>query len=200
MSIYLIRHTAPLIEKGTCYGQADIDIKDSFFDEAAIIKTVIPVEFRQVWSSPLQRCRKLAEYLFPAFPINLEHKLKEIDCGEWELQKWDDIPSHIIDPWMKDYVNVRIPGGENYLDLYNRVVDSFLNIAAGETPAAIVTHGGVIRSILSHITGTSLLDSFQAFSLHYGCVIRISSHNDSFVHEVLSNIPTAKEQHKPSPK
>lgn len=200
MSIYLIRHTAPLIEKGTCYGQADIDIKDSFFDEAAIIKTVIPVELRQVWSSPLQRCRKLAEHLFPAFPINLEHKLKEIDCGEWELQKWDDIPSHIIDPWMKDYVNVRIPGGENYLDLYDRVVSSFLNIAAGETPAAIVTHGGVIRSILAHITGTSLLDSFQAFSLHYGCVIRVSRHGDGFTHEVLSNIPTAKEQHKPSPK
>ncbi len=33
---------------------------------------------------------------------------------------------------MKDYVNVRIPGGENYLDLYDRVVDSFLSIAASE--------------------------------------------------------------------
>lgn len=200
MSIYLIRHTAPLIEKGTCYGQADIDIKDSFFDEAAIIKTVIPTEFQKVWSSPLQRCRKLAEHLFPAFPINFEHKLKEIDCGEWELQKWDDIPSHIIDPWMEDYVNVRIPGGENYLDLYDRVVDSFLHIASGEMPAAIVTHGGVIRSILAHITGTSLLDSFKTFSIHYGCVIRINGDAGGFDHEVLSNIPTPKEQHKPSPK
>ena len=200
MSIYLIRHTAPLIEKGTCYGQADIDIKDSFFDEAAIIKTVIPVEFRQVWSSPLQRCRKLAEHLFPTCPINLERKLKEINCGEWELQKWDDIPSHIVDPWMKDYVNVRIPGGENYIDVYDRAVDSFLNIASGETPVAIVTHGGVIRSILAHITGTPLLDSFKAFAIHYGCVIRVSRNADGFIHEVLSNIPTSKEQHKPSPK
>ncbi|WP_127128586.1 alpha-ribazole phosphatase [Pseudoflavitalea rhizosphaerae] len=200
MSIYLIRHTAPLIDKGTCYGQADIDVKESFYDEAAIIKTAMPVELQKVWSSPLQRCRKLAEHLFPAHPINLEHKLKEINCGEWELQKWDDIPSHIIDPWMEDYVNVRIPGGENYLDLYDRVVDAFLNIASGETPAAIVTHGGVIRSILAHITGTPLLDSFKAFSIYYGCVIRVSRNGDGFVHEVLSNIPTAKEQHKPSPK
>jgi alpha-ribazole phosphatase len=200
MSIYLIRHTAPLIEKGTCYGQADIDIKDSFFEEAAIIQTVIPADVRQVWSSPLQRCRKLAEHLFPSLEVNLEHKLKEINCGEWELQKWDDIPSDIIDPWMKDYVNVRIPGGENYLDLYDRVVDSFLSIAAGETPAAIITHGGVIRSILAHITGTSLLNSFSAFSIYYGSVIRISRKGDGFVHEVLSNIPTAKEQHKPSMK
>ncbi len=200
MSIYLIRHTAPLVEKGTCYGQADIDIKESFFEEAAIIQTVIPSDVRQVWSSPLQRCRKLAEHLFPSYDINLEHKLKEINCGEWELRKWDDIPSDIVDPWMKDYVNVRIPGGENYLDLYDRVVDSFLFIASGETPAAIITHGGVIRSILAHITGTSLLDSFSAFSIYYGCVIRISRQGDGFVHEVLSNIATAKEQHKPGSK
>ncbi len=200
MSIYLIRHTAPLIEKGTCYGQADIDIKESFFDEADIIKTVIPADLRQVWSSPLQRCRKLAEHLFPSHTINLEHKLKEINCGEWELLKWDDIPFDVIDPWMQDYVNVRIPGGENYIDLYNRVVESFLQIASGETPAAIVTHGGVIRSILAHITGTSLSDSFKAFSIYYGSVIRISRSGNGFEYEVLSNIPTAREQHKPSPK
>ncbi|MBO9634269.1 MAG: alpha-ribazole phosphatase [Chitinophagaceae bacterium] len=200
MSIYLIRHTAPLIEKGTCYGQADIDVKESFLDEASIIKTVIPTEFRGVWTSPLQRCRKLAEHLFPEMPLKLEPRLKEIDCGEWELQKWDDIPSEIIDPWMKDYVNIRIPGGENYIDLYDRVVESFQEIAAGETPVAIVTHGGVIRSILSHITGTSLQDSFGAFAIHYGSVIRISRQGNGFAHEVLSNIITSKEQHKPSPK
>lgn len=200
MSIYLIRHTAPLIEKGTCYGQADIDVKESFLDEATIIKTVIPTDFREVWTSPLQRCRKLAEHLFPHLQLKFEPRLKEIDCGEWELQKWDDIPSEIIDPWMKDYVNIRIPGGENYIDLYDRVVESFLEIASRETPVAIVTHGGVIRSILSHITGTPLLDSFGAFAIHYGSVIRISSQGDGFIHEVLSNIATSREQHKPSPK
>jgi alpha-ribazole phosphatase len=132
--------------------------------------------------------------------LNLENKLKEIDCGEWELRKWDDIPSEVIDPWMKDYVNIRIPGGENYLDLYHRVVESFLEIASGEMPAAIVTHGGVIRSILAHITGTSLPDSFSAFSIHYGCVIRISRQGEGFTHEILSNIPGSREQHKPSRK
>lgn len=198
MSIYLIRHTAPLIEKGTCYGQADIDVKESFLDEAGIIKTVIPATVQQVWSSPLQRCRKLAEHLFPSHTIHLEHRLKEINCGEWELLKWDDIPFEAIDPWMKDYVNVRIPGGENYIDLYDRVVESFLQIASGEMPVAIVTHGGVIRSILAHITGTSLLDSFKAFSIYYGSVIRISRQDDGFAYEILSNIPTPREQHKPS--
>lgn len=200
MSIYLIRHTAPLIDKGTCYGQADIDIKDSFFEEAAIIRTVLPPDLSHVWSSPLQRCRKLAEHLFPAVAINLEPRLKEINCGDWELLKWDDIPAELIDPWMEDYVNLRIPGGENYIDLYNRVVDSFQHIASGESPVAVFTHGGVIRSIMAHITGTPLRDSFAAFALHYGCVIKLSRQGDGFVHEFLSNIPTAKEQHKPSAK
>lgn len=200
MSIYLIRHTAPLIEKGTCYGQADIDVKDSFHAEAAIIRSVLPGDISSIYSSPLQRCSKLAEHLFPGAAINWEHQLKEINCGEWELLKWDDIPADVIDPWMKDYVNVRIPGGENYIDLYTRVIETFLRIASDPAPAVVVTHGGVIRSILAHITGTSLLDSFGAFSLHYGCVIRISRQGDGFVHEALSNIPTPKEQHKPSPK
>jgi len=200
MSIYLIRHTAPLIDKGTCYGQADIDVKQSFYDEAAIIKTVLPAGLNQVWSSPLQRCRKLAEHLFPDVVINFEHNLKEIDCGEWELLKWDDIPADVIDPWMNDFVNVRIPGGENYIDLHTRVVQSFEQIASGERPAVIVAHGGVLRSILAHITSTPLLDSFGAFALHYGCVIKLDNSEAGFTHEVLSNIPTPKEQHKPSPK
>lgn len=200
MSIYLIRHTAPLIDKGTCYGQADIDVKDSFYEEAAVIRSVIPSDLQHIWSSPLQRCRKLAEHLFPDISIGYENDLREINCGEWELQKWDDIPSEVIDPWMKDYVNVRIPGGENYIDLFDRVVARFQSIAATEKPAAIVAHGGVIRSILAHITGTSLQDSFRVFALHYGCVIKLDRLANGFTHSVLSNIPTIKEQHKPSPK
>lgn len=198
MSIYLIRHTAPLIEKGTCYGQADIDITDSFLEEAAIIRQHLPAESLQVYSSPLQRCHKLASHLFPFQPIMPEHDLKEIHCGEWELQRWDDIPKAVIDPWMKDFVNVRIPGGESYVQLFDRVTQCFERIALTGQPAAIITHGGVIRSILAHLTRTPLLDSFGAFSLHYGCVVRIDMHEQGRPFEVLSNIATAKEQHKPA--
>lgn len=198
MSIYLIRHTTPLIEKGTCYGQADIDVTESFYDEADIIGQHLPDGLQAVYSSPLQRCRRLAEHLFPRHDIRFEHDLKEINCGEWELQRWDDIPRAVIDPWMNDFVNVCIPGGESYVEVFARVSRCFHAVAATGQTAAIVTHGGVIRSILAHITQTALKDSFGAFSLHYGCVVQLDRQDDGFGYQLLSNINTGKEQHKPS--
>lgn len=198
MSIYVIRHTTPLIDKGTCYGQADIDVTAAFLEEAGIIQQYLPVHLQAVYSSPLQRCRKLAEHLFPAAAISFEHDLKEINCGEWELQRWDDIPRAVIDPWMNDFVNVCIPGGESYIHLFERVTRCFDAVTGMGREAAIVTHGGVIRSILAHITHTPLKDSFAAFSLHYGCVVKIDRMQDGFQYELLSNISTGKEQHKPS--
>lgn len=198
MSIYLIRHTTPLIGKGICYGQSDIDITGSFQEEAAQIKTaLLSVPVHAVYSSPLMRCHKLASWLFPGHDIALEPALMEIHCGEWEGLHWDAIPPEVIDPWMKDFVNVRIPGGESYVQMHSRVIDCFTEIARAPAPSAIITHGGVIRSILAHITGTPLVDSFSAFSISYGCVMRLDATRKGFQYELLHSITTEKEQHKP---
>lgn len=194
MSIYLVRHTAPLVAKGICYGHADIDVTETFADEAAIIKSVVPSTVQGVYSSPLIRCRKLAEHLYPEMRISWEPDLRELHCGEWEMQHWDAIPKEVIDPWMNDFVNVCIPGGESYVQLYERVVRCFNRIAASARPAILVAHGGVIRSILAYLTDTSLKDSFGAFKPHYGCVIKVDGNQFEF----LSNVATEKEQHKPS--
>ena len=224
--IYLIRHTTPAVAKGVCYGQTDLDVIESFTKEAAVIRQHLPEDILSVHSSPLQRCSRLASHLFPAHPIALHDDLMEIHCGEWEMRGWDELPKEIIDPWMKDFVNVSIPGGESYLDLHKRVTRRFDTIRAGQvikagesTPGswnqeaasqeaddttgavAIVAHGGVIRSILSYITDTPLIDSFKVFSLHYGCVVRLFEPGGStgtLQYEMLSNVaPEQKEQHKP---
>lgn len=195
--IYLIRHTTPLVEKGTCYGQADLDVTESFFDEAALIKQHLPADIQTVYASPLQRCSKLAQHLFPAHNISFHEELKEINCGEWELQKWDDIPQELVMPWMNDFVNVRIPCGESYLDLFARTTKIFQSIAEKKETAAIVSHGGVMRSILSHLTNTALIDSFNVFKLQYGCVVKLSLQEEKFVHEVVHNVQSKSEQHKP---
>jgi len=217
MEIYLIRHTTPAVAKGVCYGQTDLDITDTMLAEAAIIRRHLPPEIGRVHSSPLQRCTKLAAHLFPGHSIALHPELMEIHCGQWEMRNWDDLPREEIDPWMQDFVKVRIPGGESYVDLHERVSGCFERIRAGETmeavtpggqapvfkepSQAIIAHGGVIRSILSHITGTPLAESFQAFSLHYGCVVRVFEGEEGkgpLQYETLSNVPTEKERHKPS--
>ena len=198
MEIYLIRHTTPLVAKGVCYGQTDLDITETFITEANIIKAHLPSTIQQVYSSPLQRCTKLAAYLFPEKNIQMQNALMEINCGSWEMKRWDDIPREDIEPWMKDFVNIRTPHGENYFDLYNRVKSIFEAISLKPLPAAIVAHGGVLRSILSYITNTALIDSFTVFNLHYGCVIKIETANGNRQHSILSNIIHEKETHKPT--
>jgi alpha-ribazole phosphatase len=200
-SIYLIRHTRPAIEKGTCYGQSDLDIMESFESEAAIIEQYLPASINIAYSSPLQRCRKLAQRLFPEERIAYNDALMEIHCGLWEMRRWDDIPREDLDLWMADYIQVRIPGGESYIDLYERVIGFYTSVQNSKQDVALVAHGGVIRSILSHITGTPLLESFGRFSLHYGCVVRLDREGADWGYTILSNItPPEKEQHKPSPR
>ncbi len=198
--IYLIRHTTPLIAKGICYGQTDLDVADTFLQEATIIKNALPDDINFIYSSPLQRCSKLASTLFPQHHIAYEPHLMELNCGTWEMQHWDDIPKHEIDPWMNDFVNVTIPNGESYTTLYNRIVPIFEQIITmhQNEKIAIVAHGGVLRSILSYITQTPLLQSFDVFKIHYSCVVEIQKEQEQFVHQMLSNIETAKEQHEPS--
>ncbi|HXO75273.1 MAG TPA: histidine phosphatase family protein, partial [Puia sp.] len=161
----------------------------------------LPTGIGIVYSSPLQRCTRLARYLFPEQDLSLQADLMELFCGEWEMRHWDELPKAEVEPWMSDFVNIRIPGGESYVDLHQRVTRcwSTITVAATKMPVAVVAHGGVIRSILSGITATPLINSFKVFSLHYGCVIRVFRRGGQTGYEVLSNIaPVEKEQHKPS--
>ncbi len=152
MEIYLIRHTTPKIEKGICYGQTDLDVTETFFDEVNLIKNHLPENLETIYSSPLQRCSKLAKILFPQQNIIHHPHLKEIDCGIWEMQHWDAIPKEDLNPFMADFVNIPMPQGESYINLFARVTNCFNHINSLPKPAAIVTHGGVYpkHSIASH--------------------------------------------------
>lgn len=199
MEIYLIRHTTPLIAKGICYGQTDLDITETFDQEVANTKQHLPGNIQMVYSSPLQRCTKLAQALFPQYNIQLHNDLMELNCGNWEMQLWDKIPKPEIQPWMDDFVNVQVPNGESYTQLHDRVVNRFQWISQQAKPAVIVAHGGVLRSILAHITGTPLKESFDAFTMHYGCVVKLLLKEDSYTHDILYNVSLAgKEWHRPS--
>lgn len=197
MEIYLIRHTTPDIVKGTCYGQSDVDTTESFDEEAACIKAHVPLTIQTVYSSPLRRCRQLAEHLFPHRQIHFDDRLKEIHCGHWEGQLWDGIEKAHLQHWMSDHLNVCMPGGESYVQLYNRVRHFFDNLQV-QHPVAIVSHGGVIRSLLAYINNIALGDSFGAFAIRYGCVIKIEALAQGWQHAVLHNPASEKEQHRPS--
>lgn len=179
MEIYLIRHTAPNIEKGICYGQTDLDVADTFQEECGIIhKNVIFNSTTKVYSSPLLRCKKLAKTF--SSEIQYDERLMELDFGAWEMQEWDTIPDDQLTPWMKDFVNVQVPQGESYTFLQKRVLD-FFNTCFSDIheKKIIVTHAGVIRSLIADLKGIPLKDSFS-IQLNYGHVLRLENKGTTF--------------------
>lgn len=172
MEIILIRHTTPKIAKGICYGQSDIDVTDTFSEEIKpIIKELSTDSETVFYSSPLKRCKKLAEKL--ADKIIFDDRLKELDFGDWELQNWNDINKKELDIWMNDFVKVAATNGESYLDLHARTTSFLLEIAKQQhKKIVIITHAGVIRSLYSFINKTSLETSFD-LKLQYGQVVKI---------------------------
>ncbi|KQS30921.1 alpha-ribazole phosphatase [Dyadobacter sp. Leaf189] len=172
MEIYLIRHTTPALSPGLIYGRLEVALTEDFEKEFETIKTQLPADFDQVYSSPATRCTLLAGKIAPAFTTDL--RLAELDFGDWEGKAWDTVDQNDLQKWMDDFVNCRVPGGESMIDLQQRV-STFWNelIETKLQRIAIVTHAGVIRMLLTIYRGTMLADFFK-IEVKYGAVIVIT--------------------------
>jgi alpha-ribazole phosphatase len=148
MEIYLIRHTKPAIMPGVCYGQTDVELEPTFPLEATQIRDKLKgVNFDAVFSSPLLRCTQLAELLYSDYSIS--PLLAEMHFGKWEGWTWDDIfHDKAGKEWMDNYLEIRCPNGESFLDLKNRIIEFFESISIhGYSRIAVFTHAGVIRVV-----------------------------------------------------
>nr|WP_305069591.1 histidine phosphatase family protein [Flavobacterium covae] len=115
----------------------------------------------------------MAEYCFSKQEITVDNRLKEMNFGKWELQKWDAIPEEELNPWMEDFVNISVPMGESFQVLYERVVEfwEIIQKMALEKPLVIFTHAGVIRSLICYLEKQPLKDAFN-YKVDFGEVKR----------------------------
>ena len=176
MEVYLVRHTETVCPKGICYGQSDVNIKepyDAVFQ--TIIKQLPPDAI--LYSSPLQRCMLLANYIkenLGSASIKQDDRLMEMNFGDWEMKNWDFIAPDELNPWMADFVTIRVPNGESFTDLHQRNVD-FIQSELYNThskPVIIVAHAGIIRSFLCQISALPLKDAFKN-KVDFGAIIKI---------------------------
>lgn len=177
MKVILIRHTQPTVEKGVCYGKTDLDVAASFSNEVEQIKVRLK-EFElnnfQVYSSPLQRCSKLAKALFIQ-SFRTDKRLLELHFGHWEMKKWDEIPKGESEYWFEDWVNQPTPMGESYQDLYKRCISFWEDIKPQNIDQiCVVSHAGFIRASYAYFEGINLKDSFE-LKLDYGEVLRLET-------------------------
>jgi alpha-ribazole phosphatase len=147
MEIVLIRHTKVGVPKGTCYGWSDVPLADTFLEEAAETKANlerIKINFDKVYSSPLSRAEKLAEYC--GYPnAERDERLKEMNMGDWEMQKYDEIQDEALQLWFNDYMHLAATNGESFPIMYARVA-GFLDELKKKPykKVAIFAHGGVL--------------------------------------------------------
>ena len=175
--IYLLRHTRPAIAQGLCYGRSDVPLAPSYAEELELLSQAMP-PIDRIYSSPLGRCRRLAEDLasrvsVPA-PVCLEPALLELDFGAWEGRLWSEIPRHESDPWAEDFIERAPPGGESYRDLVRRVCLFLRTLSwTTENNLLMVTHSGVIRALRSWEQQISLAKAFDE-DLPYGSLCEIT--------------------------
>lgn len=156
MQLYLIRHPQPKVREGICYGASDLPLRDSeetLQTLAASIRSQLPKDLT-VYTSPLTRCRLLAEALHPA-PLS-DTRLREMNFGAWEMRAWNEIDRDALTAWAHNPTGFTPPQGESVSELQTRVQDFLLELQVQDKPGnsanqvahvALVTHAGVIKVI-----------------------------------------------------
>ena len=155
MDLTFLRHTQPKVDAGVCYGRTNLELAESFAEEAAQVVMQLPA-VDLIVSSPLQRCLRLAEYIAEQRNLSLkvEDRFQEMDFGAWEGKPWKDISKEELDLWAGDFLNARPHGGESVAMLRARTHEALAAWRQPEQHILVVTHLGVIKTALAKGTAT----------------------------------------------
>lgn len=143
-NIYLVRHGDVDIKPGTCYGQLDCAVSDSFDHDLLKLVQYFKskfsiqvngqgvVEAPLIISSPLTRCLKLAqglkqhlESVQSAAKLQVNDAFKEIDFGLWEGKSWQNIGQVQIEEWNENLLDFTFPKGESARHFDLRIVNAW---------------------------------------------------------------------------
>ncbi|MEN8907114.1 MAG: histidine phosphatase family protein [Clostridiales bacterium] len=117
----------------------------------------------RIFSSPLLRTMQTAGYIakIKNIQIKKDDRLKEINGGDWEGQRWDELSYK----WPKEYDTWenkphihQMPNGESMNEFYSRiksVIDDLVTNNKGEN-ICVFTHGTVIKALMCYFYGYSL--------------------------------------------
>lgn len=161
--ITLIRHGETTWNlQGRWQGFAPVPLSDVGRGQAiAAADSLKTTDITRIITSDLSRCVETAAIINRVLnvPLSYESRLREINVGFWqgltsdEIQRWD--PENF-----EQYRNVAyhlraFPGGESFKQLGERAVAALHEWveAHGGEHLLVVTHGGVIRSILFGLAG-----------------------------------------------
>ena len=175
MEVILVRHTSVDVPTGTCYGQTNVPLRSTFEEEAMIVASALQgyAPFDRVYTSPLSRCTRLATFCGYA-DAQRDKRLLEMNFGEWEMQRYEEIEDPQLQAWYADWKQVSATGGESFVQQYERVAQFLSELK--EKPyskVAIFSHGGVLTCAKMYAEELSVEEAF-ASPTPYGGIINLT--------------------------
>lgn len=175
MILWTIRHTKPYNPNDLCYGRLDFDVSPTFEDESnGVIKALVEAGAKptRLFSSPLLRCKRLAEKASEAvhLPIEYRDEIIEINFGDWEGKKLTEVPKEQMKAWAADLRGYRFPNGENFFDIDKRA-GSLLDSLDDDGEFLWISHAGVIAA-LQHFACGLPNEMFVEGAFSYAMVTR----------------------------
>lgn len=155
--IHFIRHgSIDETLSGKYIGTTDVPLSD----KGKIELRKLDYEYRYpgcqaVFTSPLKRCTQTCKILYPEQNPLVIANLSECNFGEWEGKTANDLNGdEDFQKWLAGDPSVKPPRGESNADFTRRICKMFESIVeglikTGTTESVIITHGGVIMTLLA---------------------------------------------------
>jgi alpha-ribazole phosphatase len=156
MIVLLVRHPAPDVPAGVCYGRLDLPLRaDSLVLLPSLAAAIRAHGIATVRVSPAQRCRLLANAVVePEHGSSLvDPRLQELDFGVWEGVAWDDVPREELGRWAADPLGFAPQGGESGAALLDRVRQAHQDIVTARENCVVIAHGGPLKILNALLRG-----------------------------------------------
>jgi alpha-ribazole phosphatase len=174
-----IRHAPVRSDGGNIYGQQDIECDCSDREVFEAVAKILPRD--AVWySSNLQRTYKTAEAIWAAGFPQPANIVRETAFTEQHLGKWQGMNRKAFlasrppgNQWFAA-IDEAAPGGESFMDLYNRTWHAIERITQEQAGRNIIVcgHGGTIRAAVGLALG-GLPERGLAFDIDNCSVTRL---------------------------
>ncbi len=128
-------------------------------------------------SSPLRRAVETAQIVTGASGggFEVDPQLREIDFGDWEGLSFEEMarrdPDRIAG-WCRFARDFVFPAGERLGDFLDRIEGLARRVAALEKPVILISHGGVIRTLICLFLGLDPRHSL-AFGVDYASISQV---------------------------
>ena len=119
-------------------------------------------DWAALWSSPLERALQTAAIVAARIGLapHEDARLAETDTGEWTGRSFAEVQAEDPDGF-QGFLDARpdfgFPGGESFAQQGERVAAALADVRAGDLPALVVCHRGVIRLALVAATGDAAI-------------------------------------------